>query len=69
MGEAALFPIWVGPLYSVVEHPRLVTIDWWVMIFRRPSPRQGLMVSPSVAEAGRLNVLHTVREALELERK
>jgi hypothetical protein len=27
------------------------------------------MVSPSVVEVGRLNVLHTVREALELERK
>jgi hypothetical protein len=27
------------------------------------------MVSPSVAEVGRLNVLHTVRETLELERK
>jgi hypothetical protein len=27
------------------------------------------MVSPSVAEAGRLNVLHTVRKATGLERK
>jgi hypothetical protein len=39
------------------------------MILRRPSRRQGLIASPSVAEVGGLNVLHTVRKAAGLERK
>jgi hypothetical protein len=68
MGEVALFPSLVDPLYSAAEHHHSVTCDWRVMTFHHLSPRQDLMASPFVVEAGRLDVLHSVRNARGLYR-
>jgi hypothetical protein len=60
-GEAALFPLLVGPLCSGVEQHHVVKHDGWEATSHRPNPRQGLTAFPFVAEVRHLGLVRTVR--------